>query len=88
MMVDKPRKVIVISGRQLAVAVFAVLLSVATMVAVNIVYTNYVDQQSNSAWCDIIDGLDQRYSKLPPSADSDAIIFGKQIAKLKKRYHC
>lgn len=87
-MVDKPRKVIVISGKQLLSAVVAVLICLGTIVGIGIVYTNYATQQSNQAWCDIINGLDQRYSQLPPNADPDAQVFARQVAAIKNKYDC
>lgn len=85
---SEPKKVIVISGRQLLIAVVTVLLSVLAMVGINLVYTNYVDTNSNQVWCDIINGLDSRYSKLPQNADKDAKEFARQIADVKRKYHC
>lgn len=87
-MVDKPRKVIVISGKQLLTAVVTVLVSIITIVGIGIVYTNYKTEQSNQAWCDIINGLDTRYRKLPPDADPDAKVFARQVATIKQKYDC
>lgn len=85
---DKPRKVIVISGKQLAVAVITVFMSVGGMVTVNIIYTNNVDRESNQALCEMFSSLNRRYQKLPPDAPQEAKEFAGQISRIVQKYKC
>jgi hypothetical protein len=63
---------------------------VALMLAVgaSMLYTNYVDRNSNQAWCDIINSLDKRYQSLPTDAAPEAYEFAAQIRVLQQRYKC
>lgn len=85
---DRPRKVIVISGKQLAIAVLTVFMSVGGMVTINIIYTNNVDTESNQALCEMFSSLNKRYQHLPPEAPPEAKEFSGQIARIVKKYKC
>lgn len=85
---SEPKRVIVISGKQLTIAVITVFISVASMVGASLLYMNYVDRKSNHVLCELFTGLDKRYSKLPPDADPDALEFARQIHSIVVKYDC
>lgn len=85
---SEPKKVIVISGQQLVIAVLSIFVSVASMVGASMLYMNYVDRKSNHVLCELFTGLDKRYSKLPPTADPDALEFARQIHSIVVQYDC
>lgn len=81
------RPYVLISKRQLLGAVIALFVTLGLMIGVSILYTNYVDRQSNQAWCELFNGLDKRYQALQ-NPDPDAIEFRQQLARLKDKYDC
>jgi hypothetical protein len=85
---DKSRVKIYSTPRQLIVAVILIFFALSTSITFSIVYTNRVDRESNQAWCDIINGLNDRYQKLEPNSDPNGLEFARQIAALKHRYGC
>lgn len=83
----RPTIVIQISPRQLWTAVVVLLLSVLMMVGVNILYTNFVDTQSNQVWCAVVNPLVARYKQLP-NPDADAKEFLQAMSQVKRKYEC
>lgn len=57
-------------------------------IGASIGYTNYVDRKSNQAWCELINGLNTRYSNLPANAPQEARDFAIKIAHLKAKLEC
>lgn len=59
------------------------------MIAVggNIFYTNKVDRDNRSNWCDLIVSLDER-NKLLPNPNPDQVQFFRLIHELRERLDC
>lgn len=74
--------------RRLLTTILLVFVSLLIGVGASMFYTNYVDRNSNQAWCDIINGLHDRYDALPVGSSPEAEQFARHIAILKDRYDC
>lgn len=83
-----PKRRIYATSRSLMLAIMFSYVGLFIVGGANLWYTNHVDRNSNQVWCDLINGLDARYSALPANASPDAIEFARQIAAIKKNYRC
>ncbi len=88
MRADKAKVKVYSTPRQLIIALLLIFFALSTSITFSIVYTNRIDRESNQAWCDIINGLDNRYQKLEPNADPDALEFARDLKDIKTKYDC
>jgi hypothetical protein len=74
-------------NRTLVQTMLTVMIGMLIMTTLSIWYTNYVDERSNHAWCEIINSLHQRNAAIP-KPDKDTLLFREQLTRLKNQYEC
>lgn len=65
----------------------SLLVGVVVLFSFSILYTNYVNRQSDQRWCDLMVSLDERYQDLK-TQDPSAIRLREQIRTLRSDLHC